>query len=106
MKNLFMLPDSVERAVRAMCEDYERRAAEIRRGALSAEVLAHYTLINAAIDRAISDCCEESICHEMRRDIGMGRGYHFSQLYFLAEGTYKDRKRKSKHAVAKALHLI
>lgn len=106
MKTVTPLPESVERAVRAMCEDYERRAAEIRRGALSAEVLAHYTLLNAAIDRAISECCEDGIRLEMRRDIGNGRGYHFSQLYFLAEGTYKDRKRKCKHAVAKALHLI
>ena len=53
-----------------------------------------------------ASCCEEGILTEMRRDIGAERGYHFSQLYFLAEGTYKDRKRKSKRAIAKALHLI
>lgn len=109
MKNIKekeLLPIGVERAVRAMCEDYDRRAAEIRRGALSPEVLGHYMMLNAIIDRALSECCEEGILTEMRRDIGAERGYHFSQLYFLAEGTYKDRKRKSKRAIAKALHLI
>jgi hypothetical protein len=102
----YKLPEGVERAVRAMCEDYDRRASEICRAKLSVEVLAHYMLLNAAIDRAISEICEEGIRKEMRRDIGLNRGYHFTQLYFLAEGTYKDRKRKSKHAIAKALHLI
>ena len=106
MKEWQKLPEGVERAVRAMCEDYDRRAAEIRRGKLSGEVLGHYMMLNARIDRAIAECCEESICTEMRRDIGMGRGYHFSQLYFIAEGTYKDRKRKSKQAIAKALFLL
>ena len=100
------LPESVERAVRAMCEDYGRRAAESRRAKLSPEVIGHYMLLNAAIDRAIAECCEEGIRREMLSDIGAARGYHFTQLYFIAEGTYKDRKRKSKHAIARALHLI
>ncbi len=100
------LPESVLRAVRAMCEDYDRRAGEIRRGALAPEVLGHYMMLNGAIDRALAECCEEGIRTEMRRDIGNNTGYQFTQLYFLSFGTYKDRKRKSKHAIAKALHLI
>ncbi len=100
------LPPTVERAVRAMCADYDRRAAEIRRGKLSPTVLGHYLILNGKIDEAIASCCEAGICEEMRRDIGNGTGHRFTQLYFLAPKTYKERKRESKHAVAKVLGLI
>ena len=100
------LPETVERAVRAMCADYDRRAHEIRRGALAPEVLGHYMMLNAAIDNAIATCCEESIREEMRNDIGNGVGHRFTKLYFLAPATYKSRKRKSKRAIARALHLL
>ena len=100
------LPLTVERAVRAMCDDYDRRAAEIRRGKLSPAVLGHYMMLNGRIDEAIATCCEPGICEEMRRDIASGTGHRFTQLYYLAPKTYKARKRESKYAVARALGLI
>lgn len=106
MKKWEKLPEGVERAVRAMCEDYDRRAAEILRGKLSPEVLGHYMILNAKIDRAIAECCEVGIRQEIRHDIASNTGYSFTQLYFLTSHSYKDRKRRSKEAIAKALYLI
>ena len=100
------LPEAVEHAVRAMCEDYDRRKQELSRGKLAPEVLGHYMLLNAAIDNALALCCEEGIRDEMRRDIANGTGHRFTQIYFLSPATYKSRKRKSKYAIAKALHLV
>ena len=104
--NGIKLPITVERAVRAMCDDYDRRALEIRRAKLSPLVIGHYMVLNAAIDQAIAACCEEEICEEMRRNIGDGKGYDFSNLYFLSAGTYNSRKKAFKIAIAQALHLI
>ncbi|MBP3437238.1 MAG: hypothetical protein J6K61_04970 [Clostridia bacterium] len=104
-KNL-LLPPSVSHTVRAMCEDYDRRAEEIHRGKLPAATLGHYMMLNAAIDEALKSCCEEGVCEQIRRDIATQTGHRFTQLYYLSPGTYKDRKRKGKYAIAKALHLL
>ena len=100
------LPEGVERAVRGYCEDYARRKAEIEKGSLPPETIGHYMVLNAKIDTAIASCCEEAFCEEIREDIGSCRGHRYTRLYYLAPATYKDRKRKSKLAIAKALHLL
>ena len=100
------LPESVEHIVRGFCEDYERRRKEIRRQALPAATIGCYMMLNATIDEAIASCCDESICEEIRNDIGSCTGHRYSRLSFVSAGTYKERKRKSKLAIAKALHLI
>ena len=100
------LPPSVCHTVRAMCEDYDRRSEEIRRGKLSPATLGHFMMLNAAIDSALESCCEEGVREVIRRDIANQTGHRFTQLYYLSPGTYKDRKRKSKMAIAKALHLL
>ena len=99
------LPLAVERAVRAMCEDYERRENEISRGKLSPLVLGHYMMLNAKIDEAIASVCEEGIREQMRRDIASGIGHRFTQLYFLNAKAYKARKKESKRAIARALGI-
>ena len=99
------LPLSLERAVRAMCEDYERRKSEISRGKLSPLVLGHYMMLNAKIDEAVASVCEEGIREEMRRDIANGTGHRFTRLYFLSPKTYKARKKETKLAIARALGL-
>lgn len=99
------LPLGVERAVRGYCEDYPRRKAEIAKGALPPETIGHYMIINAGIDRAIASCCVD-FCEEMREDIAGGLGYHNSKVAYIGYGTYKDRKRRCKLAIAKELHLL
>lgn len=100
------LPIGVDRAVRALCEDYPRRRDAILDGTLPPETLAHYTILNAKIDRAIASCCDESFCEEIREDIGNGTGHRATALTYLGINTYKTYKQKSKHAIARALHLL
>ena len=100
------LPEGVERIVRGYCEDYERRREEIRRQKLPAATIGCYMMLNAAIDEAIAACCDEAIREEIRNDIGSCTGHRCSRLTFVSPGTYKERKRRSKLAIAKALHLI
>ncbi len=100
------LPSGVERAVRGYCEDYPRRRAEIAKGKLPPETIGHYMILNAKIDDAIASCCEAAFCEDIREDIATCTGHRFTKLYYLAPATYKDRKRKSKIAIARALHLI
>ena len=106
MTKKISLPDTVDKTVRAMCEDYERRAGAIKEGALPTNLLANYLLLNSAIDDALAECCEESIREHMRRDIANGIGYRSTTLYFLTPRSYLSRKRKTKMAIAKALHLL
>ena len=100
------IPRGVEYAVRGYCEDYPRRKEEIKQGVLPAEVIGHYMVINAKIDRAIASCCEESFCEEIREDIASSTGYDHSRISFLSFGSYKARKRACKLAIAKELHLL
>ena len=100
------LPKGVGRAVRALCEDYDRRALEIERGKLPPDILGNYMILNAKIDQALADCCEEEIRNEIRHDIGAGVGHRFTQVYYMAPATYKARKRSSAVAIAKAMTLI
>lgn len=100
------LPDGVRRLVIALCDDYDRRESELRRGAASPEVLARCEQLNRGIDAAVGRVCEASIRTQMRRDIGERRGARRSPLYFLSEGTYKRRKRDSQYEIARELHLL
>ena len=100
------LPLAVEHVVRAHCADYDRRRRAIAEGQLPPETLGHYMILNAKIDRAIASCCEESFCEEMREDIAAVHGHRNSRLYFISPNTFKVRKRETKIAIAKALHLL
>ena len=100
------LPEGVEHIVRGFCEDYERRREEIRRQALPKKTIGCYIMLNAVIDEAIASCCDEGMCEELRNDIGSRTGHRCSQLSFVSANTYKERKKKTKIAIAKALHLI
>ena len=104
MKSL--IPAGVEHVVRAHCEDYDRRRRAIEEGALPPEILGHYMILNAKIDRAIASCCDESFCEEMREDIAYQKGYQTTPVLYLSPLTYKIRKRETKLAIAKALHLL
>ena len=101
-----LIPSGVDRAIRGFCEDYDRRRRAIEEGVLPPETLGHYIILNAKIDRAIASCCDESFCEEMREDIAAQLGHRTSPLIFLSPVTYKLRKRETKLAIAKALHLL
>ena len=101
-----ILPMSVNRIVVALCGDYDRRKREIEKNKIDTETLAYYRRLNAAIDEALYEECEEGIRSTMRSDIGNGVGHRRTQLYYMAPGTYKTRKRNSKYRIAKRLNLV
>ena len=101
-----ILPMSVNRIVVALCGDYDRRKKEIEKNKIDTETLAYYRRLNAAIDEALYEECEEGIRNTMRSDIGNGVGHRRTQLYYMAAGTYKSRKRNSKYRIAKRLNLV
>lgn len=101
-----ILPISVNRIVVALCGDYDRRKREIEKNKIDTETLAYYRRLNAAIDEALYEECEEGIRNTMRSDIGNGVGHRRTQLYYMAAGTYKTRKRNSKYRIAKRLNLV
>ncbi len=105
-KPLPVLPLDVSRTVVSLCNDYDRRARELIRGEKSPSVLTHYRYLNDTIDAAIAEVCEEGIREAMRRDIGLNRGHRMSPIYFMADKTYKKRKRLSKLRIAEALALF
>ena len=104
--NNTILPLSVNRVVVALCGDYDRRKREIEKNRIDKETLSHYKELNDLIDEAINEECETGIRSTMRSDIGNGVGHRRTQLYYMAAGTYKTRKRNSKYRIAKKLNLL
>ncbi len=100
------MPTALDRLIVSLVGDYDRRASILRRRAAAPDVLDRYHALNRAIDEAIAAVCEESICRQIRLDIGERRGARRSPLTFLGEGLYKKRKRDAKWSIARHLSLI
>ncbi len=100
------LPLDVSRIVVSLCNDYDRRKRELFRARLPAPILHQYAFLNATIDKALSEVCEEGIRDDMRRDIGLGRGHRMSPIYCLSPKTFKRRKRDTKRRIAELLFLV
>lgn len=90
----------------ALCCDYDRRAEALKEKEGNMHTLLTYRYLNETIDRSIAEVCEETIREEMRNDIGNHIGIKRTKIYFISDGTYKVRKRKSIEAIARNLHLI
>ena len=90
----------------ALCGDYDRRKREIQKNSIDSATLQYYRYLNDVIDAALTEECEEAIRSNMREDIGNGVGHRRTQLYYMAAGTYKKRKRNCKYRIAKKLRLV
>ena len=101
-----MLPLQINRVVVALCGDYERRQREIEKQTADEKTIEHYRFLNQVIDSALEEECEEGIRKKLREDIGNGVGHRRTQLYYMAAGTYKTRKRNCKYRIAKKLNLV
>lgn len=100
------LPRGVVGVAVAVIADYDRRAAEIKRGALSEGLLLSYSRYNEIVDDALT-CVEESARREMLSDIASGRGYDYSKLApMLNRKSYYLRKKTAIYKVAIALKLF
>ena len=101
-----MLPLQINRVVVALCGDYERRQKEIEKKTADEKTIEQYRFLNEVIDSALEEECEEGIRKKLREDIGNGIGHRRTQLYYMAAGTYKTRKRNCKYRIAKKLNLV
>jgi hypothetical protein len=94
-----------ERAVRALCAGYHRRKYRREsfphptRGSLSEAD------INALIDDALAEACEQGLRDTIRSDIADRRGAKYTQAVYICESGYKERKRAAKCAIAKRFGL-
>ena len=100
------LPREVVGVAVAVIADYDRRAREIKRGALSEGLLSSYTRYNAIVDSALT-AIEDAARREMLSDISVGRGWHTSRIgYMYTLRSYYIRKREVIYLTAVGLGLI
>ena len=100
------IPPGIEHLISAICEDYPRRKHEIECGERDPATLAEYRRLTELVDDALAESCEPAIREEMRRDLALRRGAHYTQIWQIGEGTYKNRKRTCKLAIARRLRLL
>lgn len=99
------LPSGVVGIAVAVIVDYDRRAKEIKKGALSEDLLSAYQKYNEIVDDALSQI-EDDARREMLSDITHGRGYRHSMLHgFYTDWSYYARKRQIIFRVAVSLGL-
>lgn len=99
----YELPHTVVNLVEAVCADYDRRNVVITAGGAPSEMTKE---LNRAVDAGLAEI-EECLRRDLRRDIGLNRGYHFSPLSeVMSYVTYYKRKKKAIYQIAVELKLI
>ena len=101
------LPQTTYWLVVAICADYDRRAAALRKNELAQDTAAKFRHLNEAVDSAL-ECIEDAEWRTyLMQDIIHKRGYAWSQLSpFVAKNTYYKRKRLVAYRIAQSLNLI
>ena len=100
------IPAGVAKIAKAICADYDRRAAAIRKGEGSEELLEEYRRLNVAVDAAL-----EEVDAAMRADLLASfktwAGYEKSHAHmYVCENSFYARKRQVVYLVAKELSLV
>ncbi len=99
------LPSEVVGVAVAVIADYDRRAREIKRGALSEGLLSSYVRYNGIVDSALM-AIEDGARREMLSDIATGRGYNNSMISWMYTArSYYTRKREVIYLTARGLGL-
>ena len=97
--------DTLDMLLVALCADFERRAAAISNHSVSARTEAEYRYLNYKITAAAREIVTESQAHLFIKEIGERLGYVKSELYYMSESSYKQKKQQIKQSIARALHL-
>lgn len=100
------IPTGVAKIAKAICADYDRRAAAIRKGEGSEELLEEYRRLNAAVDAALAGE-EVGTRADLLRCMADRQGYekNHAHLYICRQSFYR-KKRQIVHDVAKSLNLV
>lgn len=105
-RNEGRLPVALEHSIAALCEDYPRRTRALLESAYPAETLTEYARLNAVVDDALEETCEEPIREQMRSDLARRRGAMYTQIFWISEKTYKGRKQAAKLAIARRMRWL
>ena len=101
-----LIPKGVEDIVIALCADYERREAALKEHSVGYRVESEYRYYNRRMLAAAAKIGGSYAAVIYIREIGGRIGYARSELYHIAESTYKKRKRMIKEGIAECLNLI
>ena len=99
-----------KREILAVCGDFKKRAAEIRRGTRRQEVLDRYLFLNKAILEALDEVCRgesEEIKLLFLEALAERRGHNWSPLCTLMSPTaFYERKYRIMRRIAEKLNII
>ena len=97
---------TLDKLVKALCDDYLRRDKIITEGLASRRTEMEYRYLNFRIDEAAESIVGSRYSLDYIREIGASVGYANSSIPAGSEGTYKRNKQLVKLTIAKELHLI
>lgn len=104
----FTVPFGVAKIAKAICADYDRRAAVLRRGNAPDAVLEQYATLNAAVDAALDEIDEPEIRRHILDNIIERRGYEksYTTNVIICKNSYYARMRKVIWRIARDLTLV
>lgn len=92
-----------ERLVTALCRGYTERARRLASLPEDDPAAAALREDNALIDDALDEICEPELRQPMREDLARRRGAKYTQVWWLSERTYKERKTAVKRAILRRI---
>ncbi len=100
------MSDTLDRLIKALCADYERREKIISNGLSERRVDNEMRYLNFKLFDAAAEIVGERSARQYIEEIGKRRGYAKSKIEYISEGTYKNYKMLIKKNIAKRLYLV
>ena len=101
-----IMPEGLERIIKDLYADYNRRALVMETRNAPFNVIMEYRFLNYRIMNAAVEIAGPRDARLFINDIGDEIGYGSSDLWILSESEYKTRKIKVKYNIARRLSLI
>lgn len=106
MTNDYDLYSPVVAVVRGYCRLYHFMTESKDDPSIESNVRENYARVSGAISDALKANCRPDEAPYFVSDIGLGTGFNKSQMCYISERDYKERKRKIVHDIAHNLHIV
>lgn len=106
MTNDYNLYSPVVAVVRGYCRMYQFMTVSLEDPQIDKNIRDQYASAVAAIHAALEANCRPDEAPYFLDDIGLGTGFNKSQMCYISERDYKERKRKIVHDIAHNLHIV
>ena len=106
MTNDYDLYSPVVAVVRGYCRLYHYMTVSKDDPSVATSTRSHYAAGVGAISDALAVNCRPDEAPYFIDDIGLGTGFNKSQMCYISERDYKERKRKIVHDIAHNLHIV